>query len=154
MIFMKRLLFLLILLSVGMLKTEAQVNRFDVPAQSTYVDQYVPLSYGEMMLIAMGQAAQEAQLKEQFEQNVERAYNYLEMDNNYWFIYYATQALKTGYYNSTLYYNLGIAYYLEGEKRKARKFLKRAKRKGSYKAGIVLSRMKKKGVIDKSYFER
>ena len=148
MIFMKRLLFLLILLSVGMLKTEAQVNRFDVPAQSTYVDQYVPLSYGEMMLIAMGQAAQEAQLKEQFEQNVERAYNYLEMDNNYWFIYYATQALKTGYYN------LGIAYYLEGEKRKARKFLKRAKRKGSYKAGIVLSRMKKKGVIDKSYFER
>ena len=55
--------------------------------------------------------------------------------------------------NSTLYYNLGIAYYLEGEKRKARKFLKRAKRKGSYKAGVVLSRMKKKGVIDKSYLE-
>ncbi len=149
---MKNIL-LFVFWGVCVIQTRAQVNRFDVPVQSTYVSQYEPLSYDEMMLMEMGQVAKEALLKKQYEESVQQAYNYLRKGNNYWFIYYVHQALNTGYYNVSLYYNLGIVYYLENEKRKSKKYLKKAKRKGSYRAQIVLELIKKKRAVDESYLD-
>lgn len=142
---------MILLWSLLSMNIAAQVNRYSVPVQSTYVEQYVPLSNNEMMLMAVGKVAREARLEKQFEKLVQQAYDYLERGNNYWFIYYANQALGTGYYNVILYYDLGIVYYWEGERRKAKKFLTKAKRKGFHRAGVVLDLVKKKQIVDKSY---
>ena len=60
--------------------------------------------------------------------------------------------LSTGYYNSQLYYNLGISYYLSGQKRKGKKFLKKALKKGFLEANRALFAIKKKEILSYSWF--
>lgn len=69
------------------------------------------------------------------------------------FIGYANAALNTGYYNDRLYYNLGISYYISGQKRKGKKFLKKALKEGSPWAEHALSAIKRKVKLSNAWFK-
>ncbi len=131
----------------------AQVNRYDQPTQATFRNNYVPMySYSdELYLRAL--AYNEAQKQKQFESYSSTAYVCLKNNQITDFINYAQAALKTGYYNSLLYYNLGIAYYLTGKKFKGKRYLKKAKKEGYFLADHVLTSIKKKETIKYSHFQ-
>lgn len=127
-------------------------NRYDTPASYSYVNTYVPMSHEELMLRAAAEVLREKQAKENFEHYSQAAYDYLKKNQVGYFISYACAALSTGYYNSQLYYNLGVSYYLQGQKRKGKKFLKKASKKGFYPANQVLFAIKKKQKLSNSQF--
>lgn len=127
-------------------------NRYDTPASYSYVSTYIPMSHEELMLRAAAKVLREKQAKEDFEYYSQTAYDYLKKNQVSYFINYAHAALETGYYNSQLYYNLGISYLLSGQKGKGKKFLKKASRNGFYPAGQALLAIKKKYVFSNSQF--
>lgn len=127
-------------------------NRYDTPASYSYVNTYVPMSHEELMLRAAAKVLREKQAKEDFEHYSQAAYDYLKKNQVGYFINYAHAALETGYYNSQLYYNLGISYFLLGQKGKGKKFLKKASKKGFYSANQALLAIKKKHVFSNSQF--
>ena len=101
-------------------------NRYDTPANATFTNTYVPMTHEEMMLRAAAEVYREKRAREDFDKYSRTAYEYLQKKQIGYFTSYANAALSTGYYNSQLYYNLGISYYLSGQKRKGKKFLKKA----------------------------
>lgn len=127
-------------------------NRYDTPASSSYINTYVPMSHEELMLRAAAEVLREKQAKENFERYSQTAYNCLKKNQVGYFVSYAHAALATGYYNSQLYYNLGVSYFLLGKKGKGKKFLKKASRDGFYPANQVLLAIKKKQVLSNSQF--
>ena len=108
-------------------------NRYDTPANATFTNTYVPMTHEEMMLRAAAEVYREKRAREDFDK-------------------YSRTALSTGYYNSQLYYNLGISYYLSGQKRKGKKFLKKALKKGFLEANRALFAIKKKEILSYSWF--
>ena len=104
-------------------------NRYDTPANATFINTYVPMTHEEMMLRAAAEVYKEKQAREAFDNYSRAAYEYLQKKQIGYFTSYANAALSTGYYNSQLYYNLGISYYLSGQKRQGKKFLKKALKK-------------------------
>lgn len=141
---------LLLLLGVAfpILGSTQSVNRYYKSSDYEYVSTYIPMSFSEMAIIAYG----EAMNKKKFQEYSLKAYEYLNKNNLYWFTYYALEALNTGYYNALLYYNLGIAYSVSGEKRNAKKYLKKAKRKGVNYAKSALQYIREKKTVDKRFF--
>lgn len=127
-------------------------NRYDTPANAAFMNTYVPRSYDEMLFTAAAEILKEKQAQEDFEKYSVTAYEYLRKNQISSFVNYANLALNTGYYNSKLYYNLGISYYLLGEKRKGKKFLKKASKSGFVSAPYALSAIKKKEVITNKYY--
>ena len=97
-------------------------NRYDTPANATFTNTYVPMTHEEMMLRAAAEVYREKRAREDFDKYSRTAYEYLQKKQIGYFTSYANAALSTGYYNSQLYYNLGISYYLSGQKRKGKKF--------------------------------
>lgn len=59
-------------------------------------------------------------------------------------IYYYKLAKKTGWYNATFDYAVGISYYYSGNKSKAKSYLRLARKRGSYQAQKVLEEIKSK----------
>ena len=127
-------------------------NMYDRPAEMPIINTYVPMSREYMILKAVAMAFEEKQNKEKFERYTNIAYDYLRKNQIANFISYAQAALETDYYNSRLYYNLGIAYYLLNKKRKGKKFLKKAFKKGFPKANCALYAIKKKEILSNSWF--
>lgn len=127
-------------------------NRYDTPASYSYVSTYIPMSHEELMLRAAAKVLREKQAKEDFEHYSQTAYDYLKKNQVSYFINYAHAALGAGYYNSQLYYNLGISYFLLGQKGKGKKFLKKASKSGFYPANQALLAVKKKYVFSNSQF--
>ena len=105
-----------------------------------------------MLLTAAAMALKEKQDQENFDKCSTTAYEYLKKNQLRYFIAYVNAALNTGYYTNQLYYNLGISHYLLGQKRKGKRFLKKASKKGFVAAGYALSAIKKKEVISNKYF--
>lgn len=127
-------------------------NRYDTPASASFMNTYTPMSYNDMLLTAAAMALKEKQDQENFDKCSTTAYEYLKKNQLRYFIAYANAALNTGYYTNQLYYNLGISHYLLGQKRKGKRFFKKASKKGFVAAGYALSTIKKKEVISNKYF--
>lgn len=122
------------------------------PANATFTNTYVPMTHEEMMLRAAAEVYREKRAREDFDKYSRTAYEYLQKKQIGYFTSYANAALSTGYYNSQLYYNLGISYYLSGQKRKGKKFLKKALKKGFLEANRALFAIKKKEILSYSWF--
>ncbi|MDY3968295.1 MAG: hypothetical protein SO028_07940 [Prevotella sp.] len=86
------------------------------------------------MLHAQAEAYRQQERKERFDEYQDRAYNCYNRGDYNGFIYYSDYALKTGWYNSKLYYDRGAAYERLHEYGKAKKEYKRAIKKGYYPA--------------------
>ena len=127
-------------------------NRYDSPAEAPIINTYVPMSHEEIMCIAMATAWKDRQAQESFEKHSQTAYYYLQKKRIHFFISYANAALDTGYYNMQLYYNLGISYWLLGQQRKGKKFLKKASKKGFMEANRALFAIKNKEALSYSWF--
>ena len=84
-------------------------NRYDTPANATFTNTYVPMTHEEMMLRAAAEVYREKRAREDFDKYSRTAYEYLQKKQIGYFTSYANAALSTGYYNSQLYYNLGIS---------------------------------------------
>lgn len=140
----------LVFLAVSIFAT-AQ-NRYDTPANATFINTYIPMTHEEMMVRAAAEVYREKQARENFDRYSRTAYEYLQKKQIDYFTSYANAALNTGYYNSQLYYNLGISYYLSGKKRKGKILLKKALKKGFPEANRALFAIKKKEVLSYSWF--
>lgn len=127
-------------------------NRYDTPASATFNNTYVPMSYNDMLLNAAAMVWKEKQDQEKFERYTQSAYMYLKEKKIDLFLSYAHAALNTGYYNSSLYYNMGISYYLLKKKYKGKKYLKKASKEGLDQAKYVLNAIKRKEEISYSWF--
>lgn len=103
-------------------------------AQLVINSQFKPLSYEELMLHAQSEAYRQQEKKEHFDKYQERAYGCYSWGDYKGFIYYSDYALKTGWYNSKLYYDRGVAFEHLHEYGKAKKEYKRAIKKGFYPA--------------------
>lgn len=103
-------------------------------AQLVINSQFKPLSYEELMLHAQAEAYRQQERKERFDEYQDRAYNCYNRGDYNGFIYYSDYALKTGWYNSKLYYDRGAAYKRLHEYGKAKKEYKRAIKKGYHPA--------------------
>lgn len=125
---------------------------YDRPAEAPIINTYVPMTREYMILKAATMALEKKQNKENFEKYTNIAYSYLKKNQIAYFVSYAQAALETDYYNSQLYYNLGIAYYLLNEKRKGKKFLKRALKNNFPEAHRALYAIKKKEKLSNSWF--
>lgn len=68
------------------------------------------------------------------------------------FLDYAHAALHCGHYSNTLYYNIGIAYVIQGEKRIGKRWLKIASEHGEIEANKALFAIKKKEEISYNWF--
>lgn len=127
-------------------------SRYDSPAAVPIINTYVPMSPEEIYLRAAAKVLREKQMKEQYEQYTQIAYDELRKNNIDSFVSYALAALDCGYYNSNLYYNLGVAYSIMGEKRKAKKYLKKAIKKGHSSAPRALKDVKEKKQLSQVWF--
>ncbi|RHB91262.1 hypothetical protein [Bacteroides eggerthii] len=127
-------------------------NRYDTPAEAPIINTYVPMSHEEMMLRAAAAVWKKRQAIESFAEYSRTAYFYLQKKQIGHFVNYANAALSTGHYNIQLYYNLGISYYLLGQQRKGKRFLKKASKKGFTEANHALFAIKKKEALSYSWF--
>ena len=127
-------------------------SRYDVPASAPIMNTYIPMSPQEIYMMAAAKAMREKQLKENFENYSRNAYNCLHKRQIDCFLSYAQAALDCGYYNSHLYYNIGISYIIIGSKRKGKKYLKKARKLGMPKANQALDAIKKKEEISYNWF--
>ena len=84
---------------------------------------------------------------------MQKAYEALSVKNLTYFIAYSNAVLSSGIKYRNLYYNMGIAYFLQGKRGKAKRYLKKAKELGYKSADTALNALKKKKVIDYSFFE-
>lgn len=126
---------------------------YDRPAEAPIINTYVPMSHEEMVLRAAMNVYKEMKAQQDFNEYVDAAYEYLQKNQISAFIGYANAALNTGYYNDWLYYNLGISYYISGQKRKGKKFLKKALKEGSPWAEHALSAIKRKVKLSNAWFK-
>lgn len=156
--------FLLAMLLILPISVNAQ-SRFDNPADMPVVNTYVPIPSEMYMLMKMmasdpeirerlkqRKLLEEQQRKKKYESYVLLGNGCLKKGQVANFLDCAHAALKCGYYNSTLYYNMGIAYVILKKKRKGKKWLKKAFEHGQYKAHSALYAMKKKQEISYSWF--
>lgn len=127
-------------------------NMYDRPAEAPIINTYVPMSREYMILKAAAMALEKKQKEENFERYTNIAYNYLKKNQIVYFVSYAQAALETGYYNSKLYYNLGVAYCLLDKKRKGKKFLRKALKKNFSEAYRALYAIKRKEKLSDSWF--
>lgn len=115
-------------------------------AQLVVNSKFKPLSYDELMLHAQAEAYRQQEEKERFEEYQDRAYECYNQADYKGFIFYSDYALKTGWYNSQLYYDRGSAYERLHEYSKAKKEYKRALKKGYYPAQSALENCKKRQI--------
>lgn len=164
---MRVLLFLLLSISICRL-SQGQTNRYSNPANANFENTYTPINYNLLLLLganANKNARQADEYIDYSKQNVDlnnnqhyyyiqKAYEALNEKRLFFFLAYSKAALSTsGIPYRNLYYNMGVAYYLTGEKRKSKRYLKKAKKLGHKSANIVLDLIKKKQEIDYSLFE-
>lgn len=100
-------------------------------AQQVINSQFKPLSYEELMLHAQAEAYRQQEMKERFGKYQDRAYDFYSLGDYKGLIYYSDYALKTGWYNSKLYYDRGVAFERLHEYGKARREYKRAIKKAT-----------------------
>lgn len=146
---MKKLCIVLILIWPVLAFTQ---NRYDSSASAPIVNTYIPMSPTEMYLRAATKVLHENQMKAKFEEYSQYAYNELRRDRITFFISYALAALDCGYYNDNLYYNIGVAYSIMGERRKSKKYLRKAIKKGNPRASYALKIVKEKKQLSKIWF--
>lgn len=115
---------------------------------------FKPLTYEELLLQAQAEAARDAYNKQKFDEFQDKAYSCLKRNDYNGFIYYSDYALKTGWYNSQLYYDRGKAFESLNDYKKAKKEYKRAKKKGYYPAVEALKRCKQKEKIWKKLYKK
>lgn len=130
----------------------AQANMYDRAVPIPIIDTYVPMSHEYMVLKAAAMALERKQNEENFERYSNIAYDCLKKNQIANFIGYAQAALNTNYYNSLLYYNLGVAYCLLKEKRKGKKFLKKALKNDFPEANRALYAIKQNVALSNSWF--
>lgn len=106
---------------------------------------FKPLSYSydELVMAAQAQAIRNQQREEKFEQYQDLAYEYYNKGDYNGFIYYSNMALETGWYNSKLFYDRGMAYERLIDYKKAKKEYKKAIKKGYYPANDALESCKR-----------
>lgn len=84
-------------------------------------------------------------IKEQcYNEWTEIAYDALEEGDRRTFLAYALRALTTDWYSAKLYYDIGDTYEYYGDLKNAKKYYRKAKRKGHSKAKTALERVKQK----------
>ena len=127
-------------------------NMYDRPAEMPVINTYVPMSREYMILKAAAMVLEEKQKQANFEKYTNLAYDYLRKNQIVYFVSYAQAALETDYYNSKLYYNLGIAYYLLNKKRKCKKYLRKALKENFSEAHKALYAIKRKEKLSDSWF--
>ena len=137
---------------LGTTTLKAQANMYDQPAQVTFTNTYVPMSPEQMYLVEAAKVLKEKQMRQSYTQNVTSAYRWLKEGKSLVFLQLAEKALKTGYYSSDLYYNMGIAYYLSNKKWKAKRFLRKAHKEGYTAASLALSEIKNSKQLSSSWF--
>lgn len=136
---MKKKLFVSALLSMLVLKGQAQVYPGDTWAQLPVMDLYGnTLNPNTARMMAEADARRE-QMFEYYEEEAEKA---IAASNWEKAITYVDWALDTGYYNSHVYFLKGFAYEKKGDLFKAKRFYRKAKRKGSLQAERALDRLK------------
>lgn len=154
-----------LLLAILPVAVSAQVNYYDEPANAPVTNTYVPIP-SEMFMFMQRMASdpeirkkveqrkrlQEQQRVREFERNVQLGIECLKKKQVAYFLGYANAALKCGYYNSTLYYNMGIAYVLLKKKRVGKKWLKKALESGEIEAQKALYAIKKKHSLSYEWF--
>ena len=111
--------FYFLLLAILPIFVRAQVSRYDVAADMPIINTYIPMSPEEIYLRARASVLYERQMEERFEQYSQIAYDELRRNHIDSFVYYALAALDCGYYNSNLYYNIGVAYSIMRQRRRA-----------------------------------
>ena len=77
-----------------------------------------------------------------FEKYKDKAYYHLDKGEYIMFLYYSDQALKMGYYSAKLYYDRSVAYEAIHEYSKAKRWYKKALRKGYSPAEYALTQCK------------
>lgn len=110
------------------------------------------MSPTEMYLRAAAKVLHEKHMKAKFEEYSQYAYNELRRDRITFFVSYALAALDCGYYNDKLYYNIGVAYSIMGERRKSKKYLRKAIKKGNLRAPSALKIVKKREQLSNTWF--
>lgn len=90
---------------------------------------FKPLSYDELYMSAMAEAAYKRQQKERFEQYQQRAYDCYNRQDWNGFLTYSNYALDCGWYNAKLYYDRGVVYEILMTLNTLRKNIKRLRRK-------------------------
>lgn len=103
---------------------------------------FQPLSMEEMMMAARANAYRQQRMKERFEEYQDKAYEQYNRGDFNGFIYYSDYALSTGWYNSKLYYDRGMAFERLHDYRKAKKEYKKAIKKGYYPAQAAYEQCK------------
>lgn len=154
-----------LLLAILPIAVSAQANYYDEPANAPITNTYVPIP-SEMFMFMQRMASdpeirkkmeqqkrlQEQQKMKEFERNVQLGIECLKKKQVAYFLSYANSALESGYYNSTLYYNMGIAYVLLKKKRIGKKWLKKALESGEMEAERALYAIKKKHSLSYEWF--
>lgn len=115
---------------------------------------FKPFTYEELLLQAQAKAARDAYNEKIFNEFQDKAYSCLNKKDYYGFIYYSDHALKTGWYNSQLYYDRGRAFENLNDYKRAKKEYKKAKKKGYYPAIEALKRCKQKEKIWKKLYKK
>ena len=144
--------FYFLLLAILPVFVKAQATRYDVAADMPVINTYIPMSPEEIYLRARASVLYERQMEERFEQYSQIAYDELRRNHIDSFVYYALAALDCGYYNSNLYYNIGVAYSIMGQRRKAKKYLKKAVKEGHSSAPHALKAVKEKNQLSRLWF--
>lgn len=90
--------------------------------------------------------------KQDFERYVQLGVECLKKKQIANFLNYSHAALHCGHYDSTLYYNIGIAYVILKKKRIGKRWLKMASEQGQIKAYEALYAIKKKQKISYDWF--
>ena len=139
---MKKFL-LILLLAVGISNVSS--------SQIVINSRFKPLSYEELYLSAMAEAAYNRQQKERFEQYQQKAYECYNRQDWNGFLTYSKYALDCGWYNAKLYYDRGVVYEKLCDFKHAKKEYKKAKKKGYAYAEGALQSLK---ITEKEYKRR
>lgn len=157
--------FIILLLAILPILVKAQANRYDRAAETPIINTYVPIPSEMFMLmktmasdpevrerLRQQKLAEEKQRQNQFERYVQLGIECLKKKQIANFLDFSHAALQCGYYNSTLYYNMGIAYVILKKKRKGKKWLKKAFESGQIEANKALYALKKKYTLSYNWF--
>lgn len=137
----KILLFLILVMSISnVCSSQIVIN-----------SRFKPLSYEELYLSAMAEAAYKRQQKERFEQYQQQAYDCYNRQDWNGFLIYSNYALDCGWYNAKLYYDRGVVYEKLCDFKHAKKEYKKAKKKGYAYAEGALQSLK---ITEKEYKRR
>ena len=157
--------FVFLLLAILPIFVDAQTSRYEQAAETPIINTYVPIP-SEMFMLMKEMASnpeirkrieeqrllKEQQRQNQFERYVQLGIECLKKKQIANFLDFSHAALQCGYYNSTLYYNMGIAYVILKKKRKGKKWLKKALESGQIEANKALYALKKKYTLSYNWF--